>query len=120
MWDARHDLGEDSLAGVHPASLHPTRPSASNREQLENAAFVSRTGTYAINSAVKWDSIGDPTGSRIVDSCPGHTGLEVLFSPQRLKPMRLSFNNPVGAGEEQSSSPCTPSSILTYFTRSAV
>ena len=58
MWDARHDLGEDSLAGVHPASLHPTRPSASNREQLEDAAFVSRTGTYAINSAVKWDSIG--------------------------------------------------------------
>lgn len=58
MRDARHDLGEDSLSGVHPASLHRNRRPASNREQPPKAASLLQTATYATTDRSMWDSIG--------------------------------------------------------------
>ncbi len=59
MWNTRHDLAEDGLPGVHPASDLQKRPPCSNREQALNAPTPCENAAYITLSPTKWDSIGD-------------------------------------------------------------
>ena len=72
MWDARHDLGEDGLTGVHPESDLEKRPPCSNREQTLNATTPCKIASYVRPSVSKWDSIGG--GPR-----PSRTTSNLLF-----------------------------------------
>jgi hypothetical protein len=56
--NARHDLAEDGLPGVHPASDPQKRPPCSNREQALNAPTPYKNVAYITLSPTKWDSIG--------------------------------------------------------------
>ena len=58
MWNARHDLVEDGLADVHPASDLEQRPPCSKREQAPSNPTPCKNAAYITSSPAKWDSIG--------------------------------------------------------------
>ena len=46
VWDARHDLREDGLNGVHPEPDLEKRPPCSNREQAQNTTTPCENASY--------------------------------------------------------------------------
>jgi hypothetical protein len=58
VWNTRHDLAEDSLTGVHPASDLEKRPPCSNREQALSSPTPCKNVAYITISSAKWDTIG--------------------------------------------------------------